>query len=354
MTLQQRIDAFATLGKIFEALGKNDKNLLPKKYHTLFDAFNEIVKTEYLRNGWFIERFVRYQLNALAKAIEKQKLEKWTEPYERKINTLTPKKVGVVFAGNVPLVGFTDLLAVLISGHKLIAKVSSKDKTLPKAVRETLIAINPAFKELFFVTEDKLSDYEAVIATGSNNTSRYFEYYFKHVPNIIRKNRISVAVLNGNETAKDLDGLADDILLYFGLGCRNVAKIFVPKNFNFDLIFKQLYKYAFVLDNPKYENNYVYNRAIYLINREKFLENGFFIIKEDVNFASPVSVLFYEYYDDLDVIKKYLTANAEKIQCIVSKHSFEDFQTADFGKAQQPELTDYPDNINTLDFLTNL
>ncbi len=352
--LNRRITAFVKLGKIFRSVAEKNPKLLPSDLLPFYDGLNTLVANEHLNNQWFIDKFIRFQLKAIAEVLTEKKITEWLTPYLPKLEQIKPINIGVVFAGNIPLVGFADILAVLISGHNLIAKLSSKDQNLPKAVLNILSSLESDFKNKIIIKEQKLNDYQAVIATGSNNTARYFKYYFRNVPHIIRTNKTSIAILNGFETDEQIKKLADDIMLYFGLGCRNVSKIFIPQNFDLNKIFKAIYHYAYVADNSKYFNNYIYNRTIYLMNDYKFLDNGFFLMKEDTSFFSPVGVLFYEKYDNLEHLVKYLNNNSDKIQTIVSKIPSLPLKTVPYGKAQMPELNDYADGIDTMKFLLSL
>jgi len=251
-------------------------------------------------------------------------------------------------AGNIPLVGFHDFLSVLITGNKVLAKLSSNDTVLLPFLAKKLIEIEPGFAELIEFTEERLSNFDAVIATGSNNTARYFEYYFGKYPSIIRKNRNSVAILTGNETPEQLDALAEDIFRYFGLGCRNVSKLFLPKDYNFDPFFNAMYGWKEIINNNKYINNYDYNKAVYLMSNIELLDNEFLLLKEDNGFSSPISVVFYQYYESEDELRKYLSENKEHIQAIVSEKDIP------FGAAQKPQLWDYADGVDTVSFLLNL
>jgi hypothetical protein len=249
-------------------------------------------------------------------------------------------------------VGFHDFLSVLISGNKVLVKTSSNDQYLIKFLAKYLISANQNLEEYITFTDGKLENFDAVIATGSNNTARYFEYYFKNKPSIIRKNRNSVAVLNGNETHEDLENLGEDIFRYFGLGCRNVSKLFVPKNYDFQAFFKAIFKYKDVIFYEKYSNNYDYNKAVFLMSNFKLLDNEFLTLKEDISYSSPISSVFYEYYDDLELLKQHLKNDSEKIQCIVSNNLIEN--SIAFGETQKPHLWDYADNVDTLQFLMKL
>jgi len=254
-------------------------------------------------------------------------------------------------AGNIPLVGFHDFLSVLISGNSVLVKLASNDKHFLPLIAKYLEYVEPSFNSKITFTEEKLTNFDAAIATGSNNTARYFDYYFGKYPNIIRKNRNSVAVITGNETENELKGLGEDIFRYFGLGCRSVSKLFVPKNYDFDNLFKAIYEYHDIINYAKYQNNYDYNKAVYLMSEFKLLENGFLMLKEDQSYASPIASLFYEYYDDLNQLTEKLDTDTEQIQCVVS-NSIEN--AIPFGKTQQPSLTDYADGVDTLAFLAQL
>jgi hypothetical protein len=255
-------------------------------------------------------------------------------------------------AGNIPAVGFHDFLSVLITGNKLMAKLSADDDQLMPAISDLLISIEPGFESQVQFTSDTLSNFDAVIATGSNNTSRYFEYYFSKYPHIIRKNRNGVAIISGDELASDLHFLTSDILDYYGLGCRNVSKLYVPDNYDFNKLLEVVSKRKEANDNHKYFNNYEYNKAIFLVNGSEHLDSGNLLIKEDTEIPSPISVLHYEYYKDMDQLKKAINANTEKIQCVVT--NIDDFaNSVAFGRSQLPDLWDYADGIDTIRFLLN-
>jgi len=350
MKLNERIKALDLLSNNLLAFLNNETNKIEKKLKPNFQQLNNLINKINIQNGWFIPIFVYTQLKSIAQSTKASILEQWTQKYNISDNN-TNKTIGVVMAGNIPFVGFHDFLSIIITGHNIQIKLSSKDNILPRAIAEILCTIEPRFTTQIQFVEKQLTNYNAIIATGSNNTARYFEQYFSNVPHIIRKNRNSVAVITGNESQQELSGLADDILLYFGLGCRNVSKVFVPQGYDFNNIFKAIYKYSFFANHNKYCNNYDYNRAVYLINNQKFLENGFFIIIENPQISSPISVLHYEEYDKISNVEKNLKANEHQIQTVVSsqkifeRHSF-------FGKAQFPELDQYEDGIDTIDFLT--
>lgn len=255
-------------------------------------------------------------------------------------------------AGNIPLVGFHDFLSVLISGHSVLVKQSSNDKHLLPYLSKYLEFVHPSFKGKIEFTEDKVEDFDAVIATGSDNTARYFEYYFRGKPSIIRRNRNSVAVLTGRESEEDLKDLAEDIFRYYGLGCRNVSKLFVPKDYNFNAFFEGIYHWHPIIEQAKYANNYDYNKAVYLMSEFDMLENGFFMIKEDESYASPIATAFFEYYENTNELKRKLERDREKIQCVVSKGFMEN--EIPFGHTQKPQLWDYADSVDSVKFLLSI
>src|SRR3990172_13211595 len=279
------------------------------------DEFDKLAKTAHRRNGWFTEDNVRCAIASIAGCLRAIRIKKWIDDYRVELlNKNSRCRVGVIMAGNIPLVGFFDMLCVLMSGNVFVGKTSSKDGKLLQKIAEVLTGIEPSFKEYIEFPEGPFENINAIIATGSDNTSRYFDYYFGKYPNIIRKNRNSIAVLDGTETKDELKALGLDIFQYFGLGCRNVSKLFVPAGYDFDDFFNAIYEYKYVSDNNKYANNYHYNKAILMMNRVKFLENGFLLLIEDDALASPVATLNYEYYHDEKVLMGRLRADSGKIQ----------------------------------------
>jgi len=358
MTINERKKSLVELGKFLNQFKKDKviEDSSVKNNQPFLDVVKHIIKHAHEQNPWFTSENVRYALASWADALKPEKIEKWLSPYKFS-NDITPKNVGVIMAGNIPLVGFHDFISTLMSGNKINAKLSSNDKQLLPVLAKYLIKLNPDFEKFIHFEEDHLRNIDAVIATGSNNTARYFEYYFGKYPHIIRKNRNSIAVLTGNETDEDLKNLADDIMRYFGLGCRNVSKIFVPRNYDFNKLFKALMKYKDLIHYKKYANNYDYNKAVYLMStdtheRNSLLDNGLVLLKEDMRYASPIGTLFYEYYDNLNDVKKILEKDKDKIQAIVSNAGIKN--EVPFGKTQQPELWDYADGVDTMKFLLNL
>ena len=351
--LQSEIkSSFVELGNFLRQFSEegNVKSASVLQNDLFFNDFASLIALSQSHNGWFTPEQVLHSIQSWAKALTEDNLNQWLSNYD--FSKIEPKKVGLILAGNIPLVGFHDFLSVLISGHDVLVKTSSNDQHLLKFLAKYLIAIQPELNSKITFVEGKLEGFDAVIATGSNNTARYFEYYFKDKPSIIRKNRNSVAVLDGTETFEDLVGLGEDIFRYFGLGCRNVSKLFVPKDYNFDNFFKAMYEYRDVIKYEKYANNYDYNKAVFLMSNFQLLDNEFLTIKEDTSYASPISSVFYEFYENLEEITTRLNADAEQIQCIVSKNLIPNSVT--FGQTQQPRLWDYADNVDTLAFLNSL
>ena len=351
--LQSEIkSSFVELGNFLHqfSVDGNVKSASVLQNDLFFDNFVSLIELSQSHNGWFTPEQVYFSIQAWAKALTDENLTQWLSNYD--FSKIETKKIGLVLAGNIPLVGFHDFLSVLISGHDVLVKTSSNDQHLLKFLAKYLIAIEPKLNSKITFVEGKLEGFDAVIATGSNNTARYFEYYFKDKPSIIRKNRNSVAVLNGNESFEDLVNLGEDIFRYFGLGCRNVSKLFVPKGYNFDNFFKAMYEYRDVIQYEKYANNYDYNKAVFLMSNFQLLDNEFMTIKEDTSYSSPISSVFYEFYETLEEIQTRLNQDSEQIQCIVSNSLIPN--SIVFGQTQQPRLWDYADNVDTLDFLSKI
>ena len=352
MTLNQRISAFDELGQFFNFLAREkqpeNEQLLHKFLYWKDDA-NLACRNAEAHNNWFTQENIRFALENWADALTENNLSDWVADYSL---SETPKNVGIIMAGNLPLVGFHDLLAVVLFGHRALVKPSSKDEKLLDLVIHYLQSIDEEFKDRIQKVE-RLENFDAVIATGSNNTARYFEHYFSQVPHIIRKNRTSVAVLDGSESKEDLMRLGEDFFRYFGLGCRNVTKIYTQKETQIQELIEAIFPWGEnIVQQTKYANNYDYNRAIYLLSKDKFYDNNFVLIKEDEALHSPIAVLHYELYDDLEDVKTTLKNHEEEIQCVVSKLNLEN--RIDFGQTQHPTLTDYADGIDTLAFLSKI
>ena len=343
---------FIELGEFLSQFSEdgNVKNPSVLFNELFFDHFENLILLSQSHNGWYTPENVYFSIQSWATALTEENLEQWLSSYN--LGTKEPKNIGLILAGNIPLVGFHDFLSVLITGNNVLIKTSSNDQFLLPFLAKYLIAIEPEFSSKITFVEGKLENFDAVIATGSNNTARYFEYYFKDTPSIIRKNRNSVAVLNGKESKEQLVALGEDIFRYFGLGCRNVSKLFVPKGYSFNAFFEAIFAYQDVIHYEKYANNYDYNKAVFLMSNFKLLDNGFLTIKEDSSYASPISSVFYEYYDSIEDLQIRLQAENEQIQCIVSNNLVEN--SIDFGQTQKPNLWDYADNVDTISFLLTI
>ncbi len=312
----------------------------------------DLINDERQYNAWFTPESVLQAVTAVGNMLNRNNLTTWFNNYD--LQNKSSKRVGLILAGNLPMVGFHDVLCVLITGNYALIKASSQDARLIKYVLQMLTDIENGFKDQYSFVE-RLENFDAVIATGSNNTSRYFEYYFGKVPHIIRKNRSSLALLTGDESAEQLYRLGHDIFDYYGLGCRNVSKLMVPKGYIFNFFFESIEPYQPIINHHKYNNNYDYNKSIYLVNSDKHFDNGFLLLKEDENLISPLAVLFYEYYDDLQSAQNKLNEDSDKIQCIVSAAPLQvKNQVVDFGESQQPALWDYADGVDTMKFLTEI
>lgn len=337
MTLQERLGALIQLGKKINSLTAEEFAVLAERVER--------------NNNWFTPEQTRFALQNIEAFLEEKSLIRWLEPYDIP-DGAQPKSVGLLMAGNIPAVGFHDLLCILVSGHKAYAKLSSTDQVLITWLTEELKAIEPRFKANIFF-EDMLKGKDAYIATGSDNSSRYFEYYFGRYPSIIRKNRTSVAILTGEECPDEYKALGHDIFQYFGLGCRNVSKLYVKDEKQLESFLDAIGGFHFLTSHHKYLNNYEYNKAIYLVNGDHHLDNGFLLVKESDQLVSPIAVVYYEVFSDNNDLGRKLQAINDKIQCVVSRNGWYPGSVA-FGQAQCPILSDYADHVDTLQFLIGL
>lgn len=334
MKLNERIEGFAKLGDWLDDS----------------DVRTKLAITAGIKNNWFTAENTELALKSIRKWLTPAALETWVSNYQFNADKSAGKTVGLVMAGNIPLVGFHDILSVLISGHKLRIKMSSQDNYLPEALLNRLIDIDPRWKEMISI-QDQMNGIDAIIATGSNNTTRYFEYYFRNIPALLRKNRSSVAILTGNESDGMLKDLGADLFTYFGLGCRNVSHLFLPKNYDLNLLIGNLIDYHSLIDHHKYANCYIYQRALLLVDQQKFTDSGYCIFIESEKLASPVSVINFSYYDHIASVEETIKKSRESIQCVVGRGFPE---AIPFGTAQQPDLNDYADGVDTLAFLGKL
>ncbi len=343
-TLSARTQLINSLVLLGNRLSQKDPNL------------DKIIKEAFHHNGWFTFDNINNALQAISSQfLVEEKLSKWLAPYSFDENSAA-KTIGVIMAGNLPLAGFHDFLCVLISGNLQVIKLSSKDKILLPYIHELLSEIDPenGSKVEFIET---LKDFDAVIATGSDNSALHFEYYFGKHPHIIRKNRTSIGILDGNETKEELALLGNDIFQYYGLGCRNISKLYVPPDYNFSTFFEAIDDFSWVMANHKYKNNYDYNRTLLLMNKEPHLSNDFLILRENDELVSPLASTYYEHYHELETLKEHLAKNTAAIQCISTNTDIGkriNNQVVPLGKTQLPDLWDYADDIDTLQFLQQL
>lgn len=340
MSIENRVLGLSKLSEYIKAfLIKNSEN-----YNEDDLEFELLLKKSEIENPWFTIENQKFALKQWADLLTEEGVKDWLKGYSV---SETSKRVGLILAGNIPLVGFHDVISVVLGNHTPIIKLSSKDRHLiPFLLKKWKEFSN----EIEYELVEKLENFDAVIATGSNNTARYLEYYFRDKLSIIRKNRTSVAVLKGDETDEELQLLAKDIFQYFGLGCRNVTRIFIPQDFVIDRLFENFLGFQDIINHNKYANNYDYNRAVYLLNQEKFWDNNFVMLKEDDKLFSPLSVINFSRYSSLDEVEGFLTENQENIQCVVAKEELE-LDSIHFGEAQCPALNTYADNVDTMRFL---
>ncbi|MDZ7897910.1 MAG: acyl-CoA reductase [Arcicella sp.] len=338
MTLQARIKAFVQLGDFL----KDEKNREEIELWA-YKARNQ--------NNWFTVENTHRSLETIANYyLDTTLLEQWSSLYDIADKPKIVKSIGVIMAGNIPAVGFHDLLTIVLSGHACVAKLSSQDSAIMNGLIEKLLEIEP---NLEIRIADKLNEVDVLIATGSDNSAKYFEYYFRSKPHIIRKNRSSVGILNGNETEEDFLNLGKDITEYYGLGCRNISKLYVPEGYDFTKLLDAIEPLGDIFYHHKYKNNYDYNKSIYLVNMVHHLDNGFLLLAENESLVSPISVVYFSAYKNESDLKEQIEANTDKIQCIVSKNGWFG-KSQNFGDAQKPKLWDYADGVDTMAFLLQL
>lgn len=339
MQLQERINSLVKLGKIL----KNQKT----------DEFNHLKERAYTENPWFTIENIENAISAISNQfLNKKEIDRLVEHYHITDN-IRMKNVGLVLAGNIPLVGFHDVLCCFLTGHRAVIKMSEKDTILMTFVLEKLKEIHPKTSDYFQIVS-KLESYDAVIATGSNNTARHFEYYFRETPHIIRHNRNAVGVIHGDEDDETLSLLGKDVFEYFGLGCRNVSKIYVPEGFNLGRLFEAFSGFRNIINHNKYRNNYDYNLALFLLNKENFLHNEFLILRESPDIISRIACLHYEFYSDKEEVIQSLKSNLENIQEIVSNRTLDDLEVVALGQSQCPTIDTYADGTDTIQFLLSL
>lgn len=339
MNRRDRIELMSALGEVIR------RDLESNKLSQEFEMAE-------IKNPWFTADSCRLSLTHIANNwLHRKSLTQWLEGYEE---VSSDRRVGLVLAGNIPLVGFHDVLTVFLSGHVAVVKLSEKDTVLFEYIMSVLSELEPGINEMVQVV-DKLSDFDAVIATGSNNTSRYFEYYFKKVPNLIRKSRYSIAVLDGSETTDELTALANDVFTYYGLGCRNISAILAPENYDAAHLLSHFENWNGIQNHHKYRNNYDYYKSIFLLNKVDHLDTGFLLVKKGTEeFTTPISVVNMVNYNDENHLKSAVEQYSDSIQCMVGKSTFAGLPTVGFGQTQYPKLDEYADSVNTLSFLSDL
>lgn len=336
MNLEERLNAFCELGLRLGTLPESDLQLLSKKAA--------------VKNPWFTHENIAFAIQGISHLLQKDKIQQWVA--SRHFQPEIPKTIGIAMAGNIPLVGFHDYLCILVAGHRAQVKLSTQDNELLPYLNQLLVDLEPRFNGCV-TFEERLSKYDAAIATGSDNTGRYFSYYFKNVPHIIRRNRSSCAILIGGETDAEIDALGKDVFTYFGLGCRNVSKLYIPEEYDLIPLLRSWEKYTELINHNKYANNYNYQRSIHLINLKHFYDNGAVLLIEEQQLVSPIGTVYYERYSDQADLKSRISNHTDKLQCIVSAKGWYK-GSIEFGKAQLPEVWDYADNIDTLKFLEDL
>lgn len=353
MNTEDKIKAFQLWG---EFMGQTkERNYTPdlKGINAYFyEDYKQVIGEAELHNPWFTEKNIHYALQVWSHSLQSEALQEWADHYAP-LERETPKKVAVIMAGNIPLVGMHDFISVLLSGNKVLVKPSSDDDKLLPFLAQILVALERRFASYIEFADGSISNFDAVIATGSNNSARYFEQYFGKYPHIIRQNRSSVAVLEHDTSREQLELLAEDVFRYFGLGCRSVSKLLLPKGYDTDQIFEAFYKFKYLADHQKYGHNLDYYRAIYLMEKIPFLENGFVMLKEDAGLHAPTGVLYYEYYNDEEHLQAKLKAWESQLQCVVGAYTGAGDRVP-FGESQKPALHTYADNVDTMQFLTQL
>jgi len=344
---KERLIAFSELGTLF-------KENVDKKENKKFPEWDTVLEKTLIEshsyNSWFTIDNLKLSLKNWSNSLQENIISDWLSKYN--IEDKSSKKIAIIMAGNIPAVGFHDLLCSLLLNFDCIVKLSSEDRLLIPFIVKFLESRNEKLKNKVTFESEKLKDFDGVIATGNNNSHRYFDYYFSKYPNLLRKTRHSIAVLDGKESDNDLSDLSNDIFNYFGLGCRSVSKVFIPYGYDLDLLFNAFFRHKEVVNHNKYVNNFDYNKAVYLMSKEKFIENGFIILKEESKLGSPIGCLFYEFYNDKKEITKLINNNSDSIQCVVSNINFN--TNIKFGQTQCPNINDYADNNDTIKFLLKI
>jgi len=305
-------------------------------------------------NPWFTRREVERALQAIRTVfLDRDALAQWAAAYKVPDHRAEMRTIGLVMAGNIPLVGFHDWLSVFVSGHRALIKLSDKDDRLLPFLLDQLVRFRSDVAT-YWQSTDRLQGFDAVIATGSNNSARYFEAYFGKYPHIIRRNRNAVAVLQGDESKAELEALMEDIFPYYGLGCRSVSALRVPRGFEIRRILEAADRRADIMHVDRYRNNFDYQCALLLLNRVPFLQGQSLLLREDPSLLSPISTLHYQWYDHPGELMAELQRREDEIQCIVSARPLEGLAVIPPGTSQQPGLYDYADGVDTMAFINRI
>jgi hypothetical protein len=353
MVLEERVEAVVFLGEVLRTYFNKESSQNNLSGYLIEKKLFQLVENEKNYNPWFTKDNVNYALKYWSTYLTTEHIEQGLLSNKEQIKQCSSKTVGIIAAGNIPMVSFHDILSVFLCGHKAKIKLSSKDSRLLPFLFDTLAEEYPEIKNQIEFCDGTLQDLDAIIATGSDNSNRYFETYFGKYPHIFRHHRSGIAVLGGNETFEELEKLSDDVFLYFGLGCRNVSKIYVPQGYKFDLLLKAFKKWEAVFYQHHYINNYDYQKSILILNKESFIDNDFVLLKENEEIFSPLSVIFYEYYSNICNLATKIEAISCQIQCVVSKENLIE-NSIRFGESQHPDLWDYADHINVINFLNHI
>lgn len=354
LTFEKRKQAFIIAGeKIEKVLQASQHNQLTAIESQLYQK----ISVHHLENPWFTPDNIRQALKGICSMLKADALNEWLAPYQEEIQTPEkPKTIAVIMAGNIPLVGFHDMMCVLLSGHHVLGKLSGQDSALPVIMGKLLCEAEPALEHMIHMTEEVIGNFDAVIATGSNNSARYFEYYFGRYPHIIRKNRSSLAILSGQESEQQLKAMADDIFCFFGRGCRSVSRLWVPQNYDMEKVLNGFSHWSHLQNHHKYYNNYEYQKAILLVEGIDHLDNGFAVIQKSDQLSSPLAVVYYQEYRSLKEVSDFLNKHRDNIQCIVAGELPDEVsaQPVAFGQSQNPGPSVYADGVDTIRFLVDL
>ncbi len=315
-------------------------------------SFGIKLKEAEAKNPWFTRENIMTALGAIESAFLKPEfLSAFSARYQ--LTGTNSRVVGLVMAGNIPMVGFHDLLCVFLSGHKALVKYSEKDNVLIPHLVQLMIKTDPRAAK-YFQSTDRLRGFDAIIATGSNNSARYFEYYFGKYPHIIRRNRNGVGVVHKGISTDDLYLLGKDVFSYFGLGCRNVSKLYIEEGFDLPVLMDNWTQFNDITQHNKYKNNFDYTYALYLLNKEEFYSNDCLIVKPDVMIPSRIASVHYEYYSNEAALQSALENASDAIQCVVSGRPELYSDGVHFGESQTPRLDQFADGVDTMAFLSNL